>query len=97
MESLKIIVFLASFVLISGEKARYDNYRVYSIDIQNEKQLEELQALENSQDGITYIEPPISMKRPAEMLVPPHKIADISSFFENFNIEYEIKIQNLQR
>lgn len=97
MYSFKIIVFVASFVLISGEKARFDNYRVYSVHIQNEKQLEELQMLENSQDGVSYIEAPISIKNPAEILVPPHKIADISGFFEKFCIEHEIKIQNLQR
>lgn len=85
------------FVLIFGEKARFDNYRVYSIKIQNENQLEVLQALENSQDGISYIEAPITVKRKAEMIVPPHKFADISDFFGKFEIEHEIKIDDLQR
>lgn len=97
MHSLKLVAFFVSFVVVFGEKARFDNYRVYSVKIQNEKQLEELQALENSQDGITYIEAPISVMKTAEILVPPHKFADVSDFFGTFDIEHEIKIHDLQR
>lgn len=97
MSLFKLTIVFACFSLSFGEKARFDNYRVYSIKIQNEKQLEMLQGLENSQDGIVYIESPISIKRPAEMIVPPHKFADISIFFSVFSIENEIKIDNLQR
>lgn len=96
MYLFKFVLF-AFFAQTFGEKARFDNYRVYSINIQNENQLEVLQGLESSQDGISYIEAPITVKRAAEMIVPPHKYADISEFFEKFGIEHEIKIDNLQR
>lgn len=97
MFAFKLIVIFACHLLISGEKARFDNYRIYSIKIQNEKQLELLQNLENAPDGISYIEAPVSMKKSAEMIVPPHKFADVSGFFEKFGIENEIKIDNIQQ
>lgn len=45
---------ILTFVLISrisAEKTRYDNYRVYSILVENEHQLEILQDLEKSSDN----------------------------------------------
>lgn len=99
MYTFKLIVIFASHLLIeiSAEKARFDNYRVYSVKIENERQLELLQNLENAPDGISYIEAPISMRQKAEMIVPPHKFADVNDFFEKFGIENEIKIENIQR
>lgn len=40
-------ILLALLALASAEQARFDNYRVYSIYIGNEKQLEVLKILEN--------------------------------------------------
>lgn len=97
MKILAFVVIFVYFSLIYGEKARFDNYRVYKLKIQNEKQLEVLQGLETPQDGISFIEAPISIKRDAEIIVAPHKFADISDFFDEFDIEHEIKIENLQR
>lgn len=100
MYSLKLVLIFACHLLINGEngeKARFDNYRIYSIKIQSEKQLELLQNLENIPDGISYIEAPISIKQNAEMIVPPHKFADMSDFFEKFGIDNAIKIDNIQR
>lgn len=95
--AFKLAVIFACHLLINGEKARFDNYRIYSIKIQSEKQLELLQNLENTPDGVSFMEAPISMKQNAEMLVPPHKFADVSDFFEKFGIANEIKINNIQR
>lgn len=97
MYAFKLIVIFTCHLLVGGEKARFDNYRVYSVKIENEKQLELLQNLENVPDGISYIEAPISMKQKAEMIVPPHKFADVNDFFEKFGIDNEIKIENIQR
>lgn len=98
---IKLIVIFACHLLIvrmsRGEKARFDNYRVYSVKIANEKQLELLQNLEDAPDGIAYIEAPVSMRQKAEMIVPPHKFAGVNEFFEKFGIESEIKIENIQR
>lgn len=97
MKSFALATFFACFLLISGEPARYDNYRIYTANIENEQQLEILQALENHQDGILFLEAPVAVKRSADLLVAPHKFADITELFEAFNIKNEIKTENVQR
>ena len=91
------VILFVSFLLISGEKARFDNYRVYSLKIKNEKQLEALKDLENIQNGMFYLEAPISIHKSAEIIVPPHKFADVTEFFNKFEIENVIRVENLQK
>lgn len=96
MKSLILATFVACFLLASAEKARYDNYRIYTAKIGNEKQLEILQALENIRDGILFLESPSAVKRSADLLVAPHKFADVTELFESFDIKNEIKVDNVQ-
>jgi len=50
---MKILLWAIAFVaLVAAEKTRFDNYRVYSINIENEVQLKALQELENSDDSV---------------------------------------------
>lgn len=97
MKLLICTAFLACFLLVSGEKIRYDNYRIYTANIDNEKQLEVLQALESYRDGILFLESPMMVKRSADLLVAPHKFADITNLFDSFEINNEIKVENVQR
>lgn len=97
MKLFTIAIVALQFLLISGEKAKYDNYRVYSLKIKNERQLEALQDLENFQSGMFYLEAPISIYKTAEIIVPPHKFADITEFFNKFQIENVIRVDDLQK
>lgn len=97
MRLLKLVVIFTSFLMTFGEKARFDKYRVYSINIENEKHLEALQELENNQDGLTFIEAPTVIGTDAQIIVPPHKFADISDLFQMYDMKTEIKSNNLQR
>lgn len=96
---LMILLVIVSIFLIaiSAEKARFDNYRVYSVEIINEQQLKKLQQLENHQDGLLFLIPPMVVPMRVEILVPPHKFADISDLCEEHGIANEIKIDNLQK
>lgn len=50
---MKFLVVLALFILAtSAEKARFDNYRVHSVIIENEKQLEAFKYLEEHSDSV---------------------------------------------
>lgn len=53
---LKVVVFTLCLVLSVScvEKARFDNYRVYEINIENEKHLELMQEIERFPDGVSY-------------------------------------------
>lgn len=92
-----VLLFVIYFVSISSEKARFDNYRVYRVWIENQKQFDILQELDGNQDGISFFDLPIPSRNTAEIIVPPHKFADIADLFDKYNIKSEIKISNLQR
>lgn len=97
MRIIIVFVLFGSFLVSFCEKARFDNYRVYSIQIENDEQLKVLQGLESNQDGLVFIEAPISTASATEILVPPHKLADIKDLFEKFNMKSDIKFENFQR
>lgn len=96
MKLFVVAIFVACLAVTFGEKIRFDNYRVYSLNVTNENQLKELHELENSSDGTTFLVSPSSVGQNAELLVPPHKFADIAELFKAHDIENHLKIRNLQ-
>lgn len=50
---ISLIAVLCVFVVEPSEKARFDNYRVYEISIENEDQLDLMQQIENYPDGVS--------------------------------------------
>lgn len=52
---MKLIICLA-FLLFSvgAEKARFDNYRLYSVQIENKSQYEAMKYLEENSDSVNY-------------------------------------------
>jgi hypothetical protein len=53
MKSLKFALIALFWSLVACEKARYDNYRVYEILIENDDQLELMKHIENYPDGVS--------------------------------------------
>lgn len=97
---MKAIIFIVLFVCVAlslGEKARFDNYRVYSIDVETDEQLQVLKEIENQQNGVLFLMPPTTTQTFVELIVPPHKFADISELCEKFQMKNDLKIDNLQR
>ncbi|XP_055307071.1 zinc carboxypeptidase A 1-like, partial [Sitodiplosis mosellana] len=97
MKFLALAIVFACFVACLGEKARYDNYRVYSIEVENEQQLEVLKDFESGPNGISFLETPTGIQQTAEIIVPPHKFADIVDLFEKLKLKNHLKIANLQK
>lgn len=96
MKSFAVAIFIACFVVALGEKARFDNYRVYSINVENEAQLKVLHELEAYPDGTLFFESPTAVGQIVDLVVPPHKYADITELFEAQEIKNRIKTPNLQ-
>lgn len=97
MKVLAFLVILVSSQAVFGEKARFDNYRVYSIAIDNDEQLQVLQELENHPDGLSFLMPPMHNQSAVEIIVPPHKFSEIAELCEQFSMKNELKVENLQR
>lgn len=95
---LAFLLIFSSFSMAICDKARFDNYRVYSIAIETDKQLKLLQDFEsNNNNELIFIEVPTTVGINAEILVPPHKFADISDLFEIYGLKAAVKVNNLQR
>lgn len=56
MKLIKLYIFLFAICAVNSlEKARYDNYRVYQIEIDDDKQLQLLKEIETYPDGVGFI------------------------------------------
>lgn len=97
MKLFTLAIVVACFVASFGEKARFDNYRVYSVEVENVQQLKVLREFDSGLDGITFLIAPTGIHQTAEMVVPPHKFADMSELFEAYEMKNQIKIDNLQK
>ena len=54
MKFFAAILLAATISLAIAEKARFDNYRVYRLNIENELQLSVLQQIEQFPDGVSF-------------------------------------------
>lgn len=97
MRWFALVVLCSIISVIFCEKARFDNYRVYLVKIDTQKQLEALQELEGSPDGLLFTAAPVIVYSYAEIIVPPHKLPEMEEFFKQHELESEIKNENLQR
>lgn len=97
MKLFILAVYAAYFVaVVLGRTARFDNYRVYSAIVENDEQLKVLRDLENSPNGILFIEPATATGQIADLLVPPHKFAYIAEIFDAFVIKNQLRTENIQ-
>lgn len=95
MKTFTFAIFFVCFAVICGERVLYDGYRVFSIKVENEQQLEAL--LENVQNGISFFKEPTGVPQIADLVVAPSKVAYVSELFATYKIKSELKTKNLQK
>lgn len=90
-------VVLCFFTLIQCEKARYDNYRVYSIHPENDEHLQLLRDLEDQYSDFIFFKCSSAIVVNFDVVVPPHRFAFIREWLGQYNMRNEIKFENFQR
>lgn len=90
-----ILLALASVAVlsVSAEKARFDNFRILSVKVVDEKEREFLRELDEMSDSVDILS---EVGNEVEMVVAPHKLADIGGIFERNGIQSEVKHTNFQ-
>jgi len=97
--------YLIQFALVLGcvlfaaahnQKARYDFYHVYRLQVETNEQLTVLKQIQETSDGYIFLEPPV-LSKDVEIIVPPHKLADINDIFEALKIKNQLKSRNFQK
>lgn len=92
---LQLALVLLMVLSCFAAKARYDNYKLYSIQLQNEDQAKAVLELQNNTDAYDFWSDP-SLVRDTDVMVPPHKFGDFEDFLTRFGIPHNIKVENVQ-
>lgn len=91
-----IVVIFSICIGIYSEKVNYENYRIYSVHLKNEKQVKMLQAVENSNNDFIFLTSS-STQIPTDIIVPPHKLSAMNAILNGYGWDFEIKTDNLQK
>lgn len=94
-------IFICAAVFCLGAvqsevKARFDNYRVYSLDVQNEYQLNILNELSNNPNGFEFWRGASHVGRNADIMVAPHQIATFDELVRSIDIKSRLMVENIQ-
>lgn len=98
-----IPVFLVSLIYLAsighGAQYQFDDYKVYTLDVETEEQLKALQEIENAdsyEGGYDFWKSP-NLGGQAELMVPPFEIPNIRALIKTLGFKSEIKVHNVQK
>ncbi|XP_055295139.1 zinc carboxypeptidase-like [Sitodiplosis mosellana] len=96
MKYINLVHFACFFLICYGEKDRFDNYRVYNIEVNDDAGLGEFQKLEESSSRIVFLNEP-NIHQPFQILVPPDQLANITELFKRSAVKTEVQHENFQK
>lgn len=96
MKLLHLVVVLLMGVSCFAAKARYDNYKLYAMQLSTEEQAKAVDELSQNVHSYDFWSDP-SLVRDTDVMIPPHKIPEFEDFLTTFNITFHIKEQNIQK
>lgn len=83
-------------VTVLAKSQRFDNYKVYEINVQNEDHVNVLRSLEeDAWDRYDFWNSPI-IGRTTDIMVSPEKAKVFESMIKSLNMDLTVKISNLQ-
>lgn len=92
-----VVVLLAITSSLSlAETIRFDNYRVYSLNISDEQQLQQLRQLQGSV-GYDFWRPADVVGATADIMVAPHKLAEFTNIMDTMRVQSHLMVDNVQR
>ena len=89
--SLLVVLAVSAF----AEKVRYDNFKVFSVNIEQESHLHVLQELQNEQ-GVDFWEPPVKVNTKVNVAIPPQQLENFQEIVSGANIQSKLLMENLQ-
>lgn len=93
---LQLAVILCLAATCFAAKSRYDNYKLYSMQLQTEEQAKAVVELEKYTDAYDFWSAP-SLVRDVDVMIPPHKIAEFEDFLTRFSIPFHVKVEDIQK
>jgi carboxypeptidase A len=93
---MKLIIFVTLLGVALASKARFDNYKVYRITVENEEMAKVLQHLENHNPEYMFWETASNARQAADLVVPPHKLPEFEDIMAKYNMKAVKLADNLQ-
>ncbi|XP_055708911.1 uncharacterized protein LOC129805177 [Phlebotomus papatasi] len=93
-----VLIFICILAtIVSCEKARFDNYRVFTVGVDSEDQLKVLRELESvSSSSYDFWTSPTKIGRSVDIMVPPHKSAEFEEVMTTYQFATTLKVENVQ-
>lgn len=95
MKKLLSILVLLAATSAFAEKVRYDNYKVFSVNIGDESHLATLQEFQNEQ-GVIFWEPPVKVNSKVNVAIPPQQLENFKDVMIAAKITFNVMIENVQ-
>ncbi|XP_015019188.2 zinc carboxypeptidase [Drosophila mojavensis] len=78
------------------DQARYDHYRIYNVQFDNEDQIKLFQKLEEQSDSLTFIGHAREIGQKLSILVAAHRVADFADLLETYKLQHRVLTYNFQ-
>ncbi|TDG46387.1 hypothetical protein AWZ03_007161 [Drosophila navojoa] len=78
------------------DQARYDHYRIYNVQFDNEEQIKLFQKLEEQSDSLTFIGHAREIGQKLSILVAAHRVADFADLLETYKLKHRVLTYNFQ-
>lgn len=75
------------------DQARYDNYRIYNVEFDNEEQIELFQKLEEESDSLTFIGHAREIGQKLSILVAAHRVADFADLLKTYKLKHRVLVR----
>lgn len=94
LKAIFVLIFLTT--LVTSKQLKFYDYKVFSVKVETEEQLNVLSNLENDAEGFSYWKEPI-LGRDADLVVPPNKLNEFNDLVSALNLNTTLKISNIQQ
>ncbi|ALC42357.1 CG2915, partial [Drosophila busckii] len=78
------------------DQARYDHYRIYNVQFDNEDQINLFQKLEQQSDSLTFIGHAREVGQKLSILVAAHRVADFADLLTTYKLTHRVLTYNFQ-
>lgn len=77
---------------VPTDQARYDHYRIYNVQFDNEEQIKLFQKLEEESDSLTFIGHAREVGQKLSILVAAHRVADFADLLKTYNLVHRVLV-----
>ncbi|XP_017145900.1 zinc carboxypeptidase [Drosophila miranda] len=78
------------------DQARYDHYRIYNVQFDNQEQIELFQKLEDQSDSLTFIGHAREIGQKLSILVAAHRVSDFADLLKTYKLKHRVLTYNFQ-